>query len=261
MKVIDIHAHIYPKKIADRASEAIGNFYDIPMSHDGTVDTLLASGEKAGIDLFVVHSVATGPKQVESINDFIAQTANASAGKMIGFATMHPDYGPIDKEIDRVMSLGMKGVKIHPDFQKFSIDSTEAFRIYEVIEGRLPILIHTGDYRYNYSKAQSVLKALKRFPKLQVICAHFGGWSEWEEGCATLAGSTAMVDTSSSLYALENTQAKKLIDAIGVDKVLFGSDYPMWDPAEELERFRQIGLSDAETEKILHLNAERLLGL
>lgn len=261
MKIIDIHAHIYPQKIAEKASEAIGNFYDIPMSYDGTVPTLLGAGKKAGIDLFVVHSVATEAKQVESINDFIAQTANESAGRIIGFATMHPDYEHIDKEIDRIDSLGLKGVKIHPDFQKFCIDSTEAFRIYEVIEGRLPILIHTGDYRYNYSKPKSVLNALKRFPKLQVIGAHFGGWSEWEEGCETLAGSTAYVDTSSSLYALKPEQANRLIHKIGVDHVLFGTDYPMWDPAEELERLGQVGLTEEETEKILHLNAERLLGL
>lgn len=261
MKVIDIHAHIYPQKIAEKASETIGNFYDIPMSHDGTVDKLLERGKVAGIDLFVVHSVATDPKQVETVNNYIAGTVAEHPGKLLGFATMHPDYEQIDKEIDRIMSLGLRGVKIHPDFQKFSIDSAEAFRIYEVIEGRLPILIHTGDYRYNYSKPQSVLNALKTFPKLQVIGAHFGGWSLWEEGCETLAGSAAYVDTSSSLYALKPEQANRLIHEIGVDRVLFGTDYPMWDPAEEMERFRQIGLNEEESEKILHLNAERLLGL
>ncbi len=261
MKIIDMHAHIYPQKIAERASEAIGNFYDIPMSHDGTVDKLLESGTQAGIDMFVVHSVATDPKQVETVNDYIAQTVAEHPQKLLGFAAMHPDYTDIEKEVSRVEKMGLKGIKIHPDFQKFHVDGKEAFRIYEAIEGRLPILIHTGDYRYNYSKAKSVLKALKRFPRLQVICAHFGGWSEWEEGIATLAGTTAMVDTSSSLYALKPGEAKKLIEEIGVDKVLFGTDYPMWDPAEELARFGQIGLTAEERDKILHQNAERLLGL
>lgn len=261
MKVIDFHAHIYPQKIAEKASEAVGNFYDMPMSHNGTVDTLLASGERAGIGLFVVHSVATDAKQVELINNYIAQTVSEHPGKLLGFAAMHPDYEDIGKEVERVKQMGLRGIKIHPDFQKFHVDGKEAFRIYEAIEGRLPILIHTGDYRYNYSKAQSVLNALNRFPKLQVICAHFGGWSEWEEGISALAGTTAYVDTSSSLYAIKPEQAKKLIDEIGADHVLFGTDYPMWDPTEELARFRQIELSDTEAEKILHKNAERLLGL
>ena len=71
-KIIDFHAHIYPQKIVEKATESVGNFYGISMGHDGSVETLLKSGEKASVDAYVVHSVATVPHQVESINNFIS---------------------------------------------------------------------------------------------------------------------------------------------------------------------------------------------
>lgn len=261
MKIVDFHAHIFPDKIAKKASGAIGDFYGIPMSFDGTVSTLLALGAKAGVDAFVVHSVATVPQQVAPINDYIAQTAASHPGKIIGFATIHPDYPNIGKEIDRVVSLGLKGIKIHPDFQKFLLDSKEALGIYEAIEGRLPILIHTGDYRADYSKPSRVLSIVRKFPKLDIVCAHFGGWSEWEAATDILQGSGVMVDTSSSLYSLTPERAGRLIQRYGAVNVLFGSDYPMWGPEKEAELMGRIELTGEEREKIMHLNAERILGI
>ena len=259
MKLIDFHAHIYPDKIAAKASKSIGVFYNIKMHYDGRVSTLLDLGNRHRIDRFVVHSVATVPAQVESINNFIAGVARNYPDKFIGFATIHPDYENIEKEIDRIVSLGLKGIKIHPDFQRFNIDCKNAFKIYEAIEGRLPILVHTGDYRYEYSKPARMAAVLSRFPKLDVIGAHFGGYSEWDSAARVLAGKRIYVDTSSSLSALSPERARELIHLFGADYVLFGSDYPMWDPGDELKLIDKIGLNSEEYEKIMHLNAERLL--
>jgi len=104
-------------------------------------------------------------------------------------------------------------------------------------------------------------RVMDRFPKLDVIGAHFGGWSIWEKAAEILGGRRIWVDTSSSLYAIAPETARRLIDAYGVDHVLFGSDFPMWKPAEELERFLQIPLTEEEKEKILWKNAVNLLGL
>jgi uncharacterized protein len=260
LSIIDFHAHIFPDKIAAKASSVIGEFYGIPMKHDGTVSTLVEQGGDA-ISTFVVHSVATVPQQVEAINDFIAETVAQHPQRLIGFATLHPDYDSIEREIERIISLGLKGIKIHSDFQKFLLDSKEAFQIYEAIEGRLPILVHAGDHRYEYSKARRIAVVAERFPRLEIVCAHLGGWSEWEESASILEGSNVKVDTSSSLYALVPGQARKLIDRYGADNVLFGSDYPMWGPEDEIERIDRIGLTDEEREKILYGNAARILGL
>lgn len=264
--IIDAHAHIFPDKIAEKAVAGIGSFYDtLTMELDGTAEGLLKSGGSAGVDMFLVHSVATVPAQVTSINDFIAGCVKACPDKFIGFAAMHPDFGDISDELDRAVSLGLRGIKLHPDFQQFNADDERAMPIYEAaVERKLPVLIHMGDSRTDFSKPRRLVNVLERFPELDVIAAHFGGWSEWDSAAELLGGGVyghLRTDCSSSLYAMSPEHAKRLIDAYGADRVLFGTDYPMWTAAEELERFNKIPLSEREREMILHENAEKLLKL
>ncbi|NCC87159.1 MAG: amidohydrolase [Clostridia bacterium] len=257
--IIDSHAHIFPNKIAEKASTNIGNFYSIPMKYDGTLESLLKCGETCSIDKFIVQSVATTEKQVDNINDFVAQTVENHQDKLIGFATLHPNSTCIAKQVDNAIKMGLRGIKLHPDFQNFNIDSKEAFSIYEAIEGRLPLLIHMGDHRTQFSKPAKLAPVLDKFPKLDVIAAHFGGWSEWESGALELALKRVYVDTSSSMYALKPHQVRELIDIFGVDFVLFGSDYPMWSPKDELDMLAKVDLTKDEREKIYHKNIETLL--
>jgi len=261
LRVIDCHTHIFPPKIAEKASESIGHFYDIPMKYDGTLDTLLSIGDKAHIDSYVVHSVATNPSQVEQINNFIVKSVDEHPDKLIGFAALHPDMEHIGDEVDRAVSLGLKGIKLHPDFQRFNLDDRSAYKIYEAAENRIPVLTHTGDYRQTYSHPARIPKILKDFPGLKIICAHLGGYSQWNEAEQYLKGQNVWVDTSSSFFVLDNERVEQLIDLYGEDRVIFGSDYPMWDPGSELNRFNTLNLSDNVKEKILYRNFCDLLGI
>lgn len=257
--VIDVHAHIFPQKIACRATDNIGHFYGCSMAADGTVGTLLRWGDQYGVDRFVVHSVATTAKQVDSINSFIAEQVRLHSDRLIGFAALHPDSERIVQQVEEALQMGLTGVKLHPDFQEFLIDDERAFPIYEAMEGRMPLLVHTGDSRTEYSKPWRLAKIIDRFPKLDVIAAHFGGYSEWENGALSLALKNVYVDTSSSQFILTPHQVRELIDIFGADHVLFGTDYPMWNPEEELRRLALVPMSECEREMILHGNMERLL--
>ena len=100
------------------------------------------------------------------------------------------------------------------------------------------------------------------FPDLIIIGAHLGGWSVWEEATEKLAGTPNLyVDLSSSLYDLTPETALRLIHAYGADRVLWGTDYPMWESESEMEYFNRIDLTDEERELILYKNASKLLGL
>ena len=99
-KIIDAHCHIYPDKIARKAADATGKFYDTVSLMDGTVSTLMKEGKKAGFTHFLVQSVATAPKQVSSINHFIAESVKNSCGKMTGFGTLHPDSEDVETDFD-----------------------------------------------------------------------------------------------------------------------------------------------------------------
>lgn len=258
--IINAHAHIYPDKIAERAVGGIADFYNIDVRFNGTLSNLLKDSEEAGVSRIIVQSVATVPEQVQSINNFISASVAAYPNKLIGFGAIHPDYPDIAGEIDRMISLGLKGIKIHSDFQRFNLDDERAFPIYEAAEGRLPILFHMGDTRYDFSAPERLLRVVKRFPKLTVIGAHFAGWSMWDRAVSALEGTGIYTDCSSSLYMLSAERAAELISKFGADRVLWGTDYPMWSSKEELERFDKIPISDEEKSLILYKNALRLLG-
>ena len=260
--IVDAHCHIYPDKIAERAALSIGKFYDIPMNLDGRVDTLLREEKKAGITHFLVHSVSTHPSQVKNINEFIASQVALSNGCMTGFGTLHPDSTTMDEDLEHLIELGLKGVKIHPDVQGFALDSDKSIAMCERLVGRLPVLVHTGDHRYSFSNPPQTARFLEALPGLVVIGAHFGGWSVWQEAAEALSGyDNFIVDCSSSLYALSPETAKRLFYRYGPERVLFGTDYPMWTPQEELERFYAVGLTPREQRMVLYENAARLLGL
>lgn len=261
--VIDSHCHIYPDKIAERAVAGTSTFYDQPFAATGTIDNLFLEGEKAGIDKFIVQSVATTPKQVKSINEFIAESVSASNGRFIGLGTLHPDTTDLAGDVAHLKELGLKGVKLHPDIQRFKIDDYRCLKIYERCEEKnLPILMHTGDKRYDYSNPNRLLPVLKIYTGLTVIGAHLGGWSIWDEAVEKLAGlENFYVDCSSSLPYISISRAREIILSYGADRVLFGTDYPMWSPTDELATFFKLGLSDADNKKILSENAKKLFNI
>ena len=249
-KNIDVHAHIFPGKIRDKAVAAIGDFYGIPMDAKGSPEDLVNQGSRSGTMAYVVHSVATLPHQVQHINDFIFQQTKEHR-EFIGYATLHPFMEDMDGEIARVMEMGLRGIKIHPDFQEFDIDDEAAMYMYEKLEGKLPVLCHMGDETKRYSEPKKLAKVLEAFPDLEMIAAHMGGYSEWEDAEKYVIGKKVWVDTSSTLMILPPQKAADLIHKHGVDRVFYGTDYPMWRPEEELDRFMRLDLTEEEREKIL----------
>lgn len=263
MNIIDSHVHIFPDKIAMKASHAVGKFYDIPMCLDGSLSTMLREMDAAGVGRFICHSVATTPAQVHSINRFILEAHALYPERIIPFAAIHPDVEDPHALMDEIVAAGFRGVKIHPDIQGFKLDDEHVLKMIGAVAGRLPLLIHTGDHRYDNSGPVRMNHVMELFPDLIAICAHLGGYSEWERAAASPLpdNKNVYVDTSSSLFAVEPQRAVEIIRTYGVDHVLFGTDYPMWSPTEELERFNALPLTAHERELILHQNAEMLLGL
>ena len=257
----DAHAHAYPDSIATRAAAGISEFYDMPVRFDGRLDTLLRLCDSAGIGRALVSCVAATPSSVGAINAHIARAVREREGRVVGFAALHPDSPDVALDAAKAIDSGLRGVKLHPDFQKFYLDEPKCLKSFEAFAGKLPALVHLGDSRFDYSSPERAARLLRAFPEATVIGAHLGGWSVWDEGAEALAGFRNLyVDTSSSLYELEPARALRLIRRFGSERVLFGSDYPMWDPGAELDRLRRIGLTSEEEALILFGNANRLFG-
>ena len=263
MEIIDAHAHIYPEKIAQKATDTIGVFYDIKMEMPaGTPERLIEDGEHAGITRYVVHSVATTAHQVRSINQFIKNEMEKHP-QFIGFMTLHQDLTEkeVQEEVGWAIENGFKGIKIHPDFQKFNIDDERVEKFYKSASNKLPILLHMGDNRFEYSKPYRLANVAKKYPNVNFIAAHFGGYRCWDEIDVYKGLNNVYFDTCSSLPFISPEKAKEIIDTFGVEKFFFATDFPMWDALGELERFNKIPLTDAERQMVFAENIKRLLNI
>lgn len=261
-EVIDAHCHIYPEKIVDRAVAGTDAFYSTHAACRGVAGELLELGDRIGIDRFVVQSVATTPKQVSSINHFIAAEVEKAPTRFTGLGAAHPDCEDQDAVIEQIKSLGLHGIKIHPDIQGFAIDDPRMMRVYERCEEEgLAVLMHTGDHRYDYSNPNRLLPVLKAFPRLTVIGAHFGGWSVWDNASRQLCDFPNLYVDCSSTFPFANQDlslGEMLIHRYGACRVMFGSDFPMWSPKDELETFMKLRLTEEERRMILSENAKRI---
>ncbi len=262
-EIIDAHCHIFPDAIAVAATAATDRFYGTHALHNGTVASLKTEQETYGIDHFVVQSVATNPKQVVTINRFISRAVENGKGNFTGLGSLHPDSSDIRGDIERIIEAGLHGVKLHPDIQHFPMDDIRCMPIYELCEEKhLPILMHTGDSRYDYSNPNRLLPVVKHFSELVIVGAHLGGWSVWDQLGDQLAGYEHLYfDCSSCFHWLQPEVVKQFIRLYGADHVLFGSDYPMWSPGAELQTFLSMGLTEGENRMILSGNARKIYGI
>lgn len=258
MRIIDFHAHIYPDKIAEKASRATGDFYSITPAYTGTSKKLLTSGKAAGISRFVLLPVATKPDQVRHINDFIADEVSAHK-EFYGFGTLHPECDELIEETDRIIRLGLRGVKLHPDTQQFNTDDKRLYEVFDYIQGRIPLLVHCGDKRFDFSHPRRLKNVMDKFPRLQVIAAHLGGWSLFDEAFEILKNGDCYLDISSTTMFLPPEQVEYYIHGYGADRILFGTDFPLWNPEQEVASFKKLHLSSEEFERIAYKNALEIL--
>lgn len=261
MKIADAHAHIFPSKIAAKATKSIGDFYETEMFNEASKEKLLETGGKIGVSKYLVCSSAVTPNQASHINKFIARECKKE-DRFIGLAALHPKMEDYKEEIEKAVSYGLRGVKIHSDFQRVDIDDDDTIDFYkEIARNNLPVLFHMGDKRYDYSSPIRLKNLMSKVPDLKVMAAHFGGYNRWEDVKSLEPSENLYFDTSSSLTEIGKDTALKLIEKFGVDKFFFGTDFPMWEPKEELERFLSLGLSKSENEKILYGNFAKFFNI
>ncbi len=261
MYLIDIHTHVYPPKIAHKAASSIREFYRLDTHEmDGTVETLLQQGTQAGISRFVILPVAVKPEHTRHINDFILEQA-AKEPRFIGFGTLHAAMENIEEEADYIIQQNLHGIKMHPDTQQFAIDDPRLFPAYDRIQGKIPVLFHMGDTRFDYSHPARLCHVLEEFPRLQVVAAHFGGYRMYETAMEYLRNSRCLFDVSSSLMFMPEGLAEKYINIYGAERMAFGTDYPLWNPVQETQRFLQLKLTGEQFEQIGHKTVEQLLNL
>ena len=264
-EIIDVHTHIWPDKIAVRAADNIVNYYSLPRQGDGSIEGIFRGASGLDNIRFVISSATLRPDLAHAQvgNDFLIKTAESDS-RFIPLASFHPFMGFDESvsELERCKALGAKGIKIHSDFQRFNIDDENAIEIYkEAARLKMPILFHVGDKNTEFSTPKKVRTLLEKLPELTIIAAHMCGYSVWDEAKEYLIGTPVYTDTSEALIGMDGRQLYELIEKHGTEKVMFGSDYPLWNMRFAFDQIEQIGLSEQEKSIIYSENAKKVFGL
>ncbi len=258
-EIFDFHTHIYPDQTADKIILGIENHYGVTRKHDATLNGLLASLKKGNIDKAVVLPVATKPEHVK-YNEWYANLSNVS-NKIIPFGGIHPDNDI--GELEKIAAMGLKGIKLQPNAQRFYPNERRAFKLYEKAqELGLVIVFHIGreqDGTGDYAEPKLYVELLKSFPNLKVIFAHLGGYLAWDDLDLLLGHDNVYFDTAYLPGNIEDKLFISLINKIGINKVLFGTDFPFRDHQEEHKYIQK--LLNVNADLILSKNPKRLLGL
>jgi len=262
-KLIDAHTHIFPDAIAARAAQNVGDYYGLPMEGNGTAAMLKARAPK-GVDCrFIISAAAMKAKNVVAGNNFLLECAKEDSA-FIPFGSFHPDMGETETiaEIERIAEAGVYGIKLHSDFQHLYIDEPRLMPMYrKCAELGLPILFHVGDPNTDYSTPKRMYNLCNAVPSLKVIAAHLGGYSMWQDAYKYLVGTNVYMDCSESVPYISDEDTYKLIKAHGVNRVMFGSDYPVFCTDTAYSLIEKLPFTAEEKEMLYHGTAEELLGI
>ena len=268
---IDFHTHVFPDSIAERAIAKLTGLSHAVPSYNGTIGGLRTAMKQGKISYSVVLPVVTAPKQFNSINTFAAE--NNGVDGIISFGGIHPENDDIENKLKQIKSLGLKGIKLHPDYQLTFVDDDKYAKIVScAIDLGLIVVFHSGvDMGYpdlvhcTPKRALSLLNKVygnaSAIDKAQIVFAHMGASNMWEDVKEFLIDKNVYFDTA---YCLDKMPANELLDLIrlhGANRILFASDGPWGYQEKFVEVFDALPLTLEEKEKISHLNAMKLLGM
>lgn len=264
--IIDFHTHIFPDKMAERTIAVLeenaskrGNFRAaIP----ATLDALLASMEKNGIDCSVVLPIATNTRQSTTINAF-AQTVNNTRG-VFSFGSLHPMQEDWESVLYDIKEKGLRGIKLHPEYQQFYIDSPESIRILQKCEELdLITVLHAGNDVGTDPPVHCMPKRLKNALEYvkgdKIIAGHFGGWRAWDEVESCLVGTPVYFDTAYTVDHIDSEQFLRIIKTHGSKKIVYASDSPWESQGHAAEVIGSMPLTKDEKDDIFYRNAKKLL--
>lgn len=267
--IVDFHTHAFPPAIAPRTIEALRagamrcSGIDIIPQTDATAEGLRASMKRDGIDLSLVMPIATKPSQTESINRYAKEITGDG---LLSFGSVHPLCDDPEGILERLAEDGFIGIKLHPEFQNFFIDSPESLRILKRAEQLgLLVLLHTGaDIGMPppvHCPPERLRGILDHVSGKGIIAAHLGGFAQWDDVQKHLIDTPIFMDTAVVAEFLDASVAKDIITAHGTDRILMGSDSPWGGQKKAVDYIRGMGFDPQDEAKILGGNACRLLGL
>ncbi len=295
--IIDAHAHVFAPRLIARRDELLdtetvfAELYGDAAAKMATADDVLASMDEAGVDKSIICNFAWSDGDlVDESNAYILEAAAKSGGRLIPFVSVHfgegfaahgrgeTDDAPATGRNDirtafrRLATAGARGIgELGPASSGYNLaNSDEADLLgWAAAAFDLPLLLHVSEpVGHAYAGKEGLpIEALYAFAKsaagVTIIAAHWGGGLPFYALMPEVRAAMDLVyfDTAASHLLYEPAIYRHAIDLVGVEKILWGSDFPLTTQAKALERTRAAGLSEAALAAVLGGNATALLGL
>jgi predicted TIM-barrel fold metal-dependent hydrolase len=294
--IVDVHAHVFPPAVRERRAALLADepafaaIYSDASAAMATADDVLASMEAAGVDRTVIVNFAWRAEAlIDETNDYILDAASRSAGRLIPFVSVHlaggPRHGGPDMEeapsatgtdprakIRALASAGARGIgELRPEDSGYNFANSDEADVlaWAAAAFDLPLLVHASEpVGHAYPGKEGLpIAALYAFAKaaqgVTIIAAHWGGGLPFYALMPEVRDAIGSMyfDTAASHLLYDPAVYRRVADAVGIDRILFGSDFPLTTQAKALDRARAAGLDDRELAAVLGGNAAQLLGL
>ena len=278
--IIDFHTHIFPPQIKKNRVKYIDRdpcfalLFSHPKAKMATADELITSMDEAEVDISVITNVGwTTHELCLETNDYILESVARYPKRLVGFCAVQPNSSEAAlAEIERCAQEGVRGVgELRPDMQLFDLrNEMVTAPLVEVLRKyKLMLLTHASEpVGHEYTGKGGITPGVLypficQFPDLTIICAHWGGGLPFYALMPEVkrAMSNVFFDTAASPFLYHPQVYNQVVQLVGADKVLFGSDYPLLAQSRLLNEMRSLNLPAATRDLILSGNAQRLLGI
>ena len=223
--IIDFHVHTFPDHLAQRAMYVLKQQCGgAPAYTDATLSDTRRKMREWGIDKYVCLNISTNVKQQKNVNDF---AINNNGEDCIMFGSVHPFAPDAESELKRIKEAGLKGVKLHCEYQGFDAADKRVYPVYEMIEALGLILVFHGgtDVAFQDTPVRcppaAVAEIKREFRDLTVVMAHLGGYKEAEQTLEHLAGKDIYLDTSMANVLMTKRDVERILRAHGDEYLLF----------------------------------------
>ena len=278
--VIDFHTHTFPPDLRERRDDllagdlTLSTLYSNPDARMASAEELVSTMDGAGIDVSVMQGIGWNDVGLaRHANDYAIEAVRRFPMRLRGFCSVNPRWGAAAvAEVERCAKAGLSGIgELHPDTQGFDLgdEATMAPIVEAAMALGMPILTHASEpvghpYAGKGRTTPDVLcRLIDNFPGATIICAHWGGglpfYALMPEVLASLQN--VFFDTAASPFLYRPDVFPTVVQLVGDDKVLLGTDYPLIDQKRLIRQVTNAPISDEAKDGILYTNAARLLGL
>ncbi len=278
--IIDFHSHVFPPQIVKNRSRYIESdpcfaiLYSKKEAKLATADELIASMDKNGVDISVILNIGwTTHELCLETNDYILESIARYPDRLIGFGSVQPlSCEAALAEIERCAQGGMKGIgELRPDIQLFNLVDDEVVRpfVETIRKHKLILLSHASEpVGDNYPGKGMVTPDMlypfiTSYPELTIVLAHWGGGLPFYALMPEVKRALKNVyfDTAASPLLYSPQIYNQVIQLIGSDRILFGSDFPLLEQGRSLKEVTSLDLAEEAKGLILGGNAQGLLGI